>query len=245
MHCEEARLLVSALVDNELSDDQELAVSEHIESCANCTRLAEDYRQIGLNLASGIQHAPAALTGKICASIKREKPPCLPTRSFGTMRWAAVVACAMGLSAFVTGHAMRSSQQQAFLEREILTAHVRSLVQDRPIQIASSDGHTVKPWFNGRIEYAPMVRDLTFTGFPLVGARVEIVDGRRIAALVYKRRQHVINVFMWPTTEPDLQSPRHMAIKGYNVLTWSADGSIYWAVSDLNSREMGDLQKLL
>src|SRR5262245_20643778 len=245
MHCEEARLLVSALLDNELSADQELAVSEHIELCAYCAGLAEDYRQISLNLASGFKHAPAALTGKIRANIKREKPVCLSPRSFATIRWAAVVVCAMGLSALAAGHAMRSSQEQTFLEREIVTAHVRSLAQDRPIQIASSDGHTVKPWFNGRIDYAPMVRDLTFAGFPLVGARVEIVDGHRIAALVYKRRDHVINLFMWPTIEPDLQSPRHMAIKGYSVLTWSAAGSIYWAVSDLNSREMGDLQKLL
>jgi len=160
------------------------------------------------------------------------------------MRWAAGLVFAMGLSALVTMHAMRSSQEQAFLQREILTAHVRSLVQDRPIQIASSDGHMVKPWFNGRIDFAPMVKDLTFAGFPLAGGRVEIVDGRRIAALVYKRREHVINVFMWPATEPG-QAARHFAVKGYNVLTWSAAGAIYWAVSDLNASEMGDLQKHL
>jgi len=89
-----------------------------------------------------------------------------------------------------------------------------------------------------------MVKDLTFAGFPLAGGRVEIVDGRRIAALVYKRREHVINVIMWPATEPK-QAARHFAVKGYNVLTWSAAGSIYWAVSDLNASEMGDLQKHL
>ena len=131
------------------------------------------------------------------------------------------------------------------MEREILTAHVRSLVQDRPIQIASSDGHTVKPWFNGRIDFAPTVRDLTFAGFPLLGARVEIVDGRRVAALVYKRRDHIINVFMWPTAEAEVPGARHTNIKGYNALRWNAAGTTYWAVSDLNAGEMGDLQKLL
>ena len=244
MHCEEARPLVSALVDNELSDDEELIVSEHIESCPGCACLADDYRQIGQRLARGYRHAPAGFTEKILASIKREKLVRLTPRPFGAMRWAAVLVCAIGLSALATGHAMRSSQKQAFLEREILTAHVRSLLQDRPIQIASSDGHTVKPWFNGRIDFAPMVGDLTSAGFSLVGGRVEIVDGRRIAALVYKRREHVINVFTWPTTEP-AQGIRQIAIKGYNVLTWSVAGSIYWAVSDLNASEMGDLQKRL
>src|SRR5215471_15211767 len=244
MHCEGARLLVSAFMDNELSDDQELAMTEHLQSCPDCACLADDYRQIGQHVARGYRPAPAGLTEKIRASIKREKVVCLAPRWCGTMRWAAGLVFAMGLSALATMHAMRSSQEQAFLQREILTAHVRSLVQDRPIQIASSDGHTVKPWFNGRIDFAPMVKDLTFAGFPLAGGRVEIVDGRRIAALVYKRREHVINAFMWPATEPK-QAARHFAVKGYNVLTWSAAGSIYWAVSDLNASEMGDLQKHL
>jgi len=244
MHCEEARLLISALVDNELLNDQELAAVEHIESCPDCAWLADDYRQIGQHIARGYRHPPTGLREKIRASIEREKLVCLTPRWCGTMRWAAVLLFAMGLSALATMHAMRASQEQAFLQREILTAHVRSLVQDRPIQIASSDGHTVKPWFNGRIDFAPMVKDLTFAGFPLVGGRVEIVDGRRIAALVYKRREHVINVFMWPTTEP-VQGARHFAVRGYNVLTWSAADAIYWAVSDLNANEMGDLQKRL
>jgi anti-sigma factor RsiW len=132
------------------------------------------------------------------------------------------------------------------VEREILTAHRRSLVQDKPIQIASSDGHTVKPWFNGRIDFAPPVRDLTFAGFLLVGGRVDIIGENRVAAIVYKRREHVINVFMWPSSNaPVAQTAAHIAIKGYNAVTWSAPGLTYWAVSDLNFNELNNLQKLL
>jgi anti-sigma factor RsiW len=245
MRCEEARLLVSAFVDHELSDDEELAVSEHIESCSNCARLAEDYRRMGQHIAVGYRQAPAGLTEKIRASVARERLASLPSRSYVTMRRAAALIFCMGLSALATWYAIRSSQEQAYLEREILTAHVRSLVQDRPIQIASSDGHTVKPWFNGRIDFAPTVRDLTFAGFPLLGGRVEIIDGRRVAALVYKRRDHIINVFMWPTAEAAVRLARHTSIKGYSVLTWDNAGTTYWAVSDLNAGEMHDLQKLL
>jgi len=249
MRCEDARLLVSALVDHELSDDEELAVSEHVELCPTCTRLAEDYRRMGQHIAGGYRQAPAGLTEKIRASVARERLASLPSRSYATMGRAAVLIFCMGLSALATWYATRNSQEEAFLEREILTAHVRSLVQDRPIQIASSDGHAVKPWFNGRIDFAPTVRDLTSAGFPLLGARVEIVDGRRVAALVYKRRDHIINVFMWPTAQAEVQGARHTNIRanirGYNVLRWSAAGSTYWAVSDLNAGEMVDLQKLL
>ena len=242
MHCEEARLLVRAHIDNEPSDDQELVVSEHIVSCLNCARVAVDYRQIGRNLASGFRYAPATLTGKIRASIKREKPVSLPPRSCGTMRWAAVVVCAMSLSALATGHAVRLSQEQAFLEREILTAHVRSLVQDRPLEIASSDGHTVKPWFNGRIAYAPMVRAPTFAGFPpiehawkssMVTASLLYTSGglSSTSSCGQKPNQNCRAHVIWPSRVAPL--------------TWSAAGAIYWVVSDLNFREMGDLHRLL
>jgi len=167
-------------VDNELSDDQELAVTGHIKSCPDCTCLADDYRHIGQHVARGYRHATAGLSERIRASIKREKLVGLTLGCVGAMHRAAVLLFATGLSAPATALALRSSQEQASLEREILTAHVRSLVQDRPIQFASSDDQTV-----------------------------------------------------------------HIVAKGCNVLTWSAAGSIYWAVSHLNASEMGDLQKRL
>src|SRR5215467_9588835 len=115
MRCEEARLLVSALVDHELSDAEELAASEHIESCPVCARLAEDYRRMGQHIAVGYRQAPAGLADKIRASIARERRVYLPSRSYATMRRAAVLIFCMGLSALATWYAMRSSQEQALL----------------------------------------------------------------------------------------------------------------------------------
>jgi anti-sigma factor RsiW len=161
------------------------------------------------------------------------------------MRQAAVVLCSVGVSALLTWHLAQSSGEQAHSQRDIIAAHMRSLVQESPTQIASSDRHTVKPWFTGRIDFAPPVKDLAANDFPLVGGRLDIVGERRVAAVVYKRRQHIINVFMWPASSSETSDLRTISSKGYNILSWTAGGTTYWAVSDLNAVEMGELQKLL
>jgi anti-sigma factor RsiW len=249
MRCEEACELINALVDHELVGNQEIELLKHIESCPMCDRRAGDYRRIARHIAGGYQQAPAGLLDKIRASLARERlASCTTRRSFNwhpMMRQAAALLCAAGLSALTTWYVMRSSEDHAALQHDVLAAHVRSLVQDKPIQIASSDGHTVKPWFNGRVDFAPPVKDLTANGFQLIGGRVDFVDNRRVAAIVYKRREHVINVFLWPATGSQMHGAHLMAGNGYNILTWSAPGTVYWAVSDLNAVELSELQKLL
>src|SRR5262249_39585504 len=135
--------------------------------------------------------------------------------------------------------------QAALLERDVFAAHVRSLLQDSPTQVASSDSHTVKPWFAGRLEYAPAVKDLAAEGFPLAGARLDYVGERRVAALAYRRRLHVISVFVWPSNDAADSAPHAVAYRGYNLLTWSRGGTAYWAISDLNMNELRQLQALL
>src|SRR6185437_9388854 len=127
----------------------------------------------------------------------------------------------------------------------ILTAHVRSLLQDSPIQVASSDAHTVKPWFTGRVDFAPEVKDLTAEGFPLLGARLDYVHGRRVGALVYRRRLHTVNVFMWGAPGTEDTAPTLATKNGYNLLVWSKGGVTYWAVSDVDARELQRLYSLL
>ncbi len=131
------------------------------------------------------------------------------------------------------------------MQQEIITAHIRSLLQDGPIQVASSDSHTVKPWFAGRVDFAPEVKDLTAEGFPLMGGRLDYVHGRRVGGLVYKRRLHTINVFMWRAPGGDDAAPSATTRNGYNFLTWTKAGVIYWAVSDLDGAELKRLQELL
>ncbi len=122
---------------------------------------------------------------------------------------------------------------------------MRSLLQESPIQVASGDPHSVKPWFNGRIEYAPEVKDPSAEGFPLAGARLDYIGGKRVATLVYKRRLHVVNVFVWPAPSADDTAPRLIPINGYNLLAWNHGGLTYWAVSDLNGAELQQLKALL
>ena len=154
-----------------------------------------------------------------------------------------MLAFACALTAVATAVLFSSSERNTLLEREVVSAHVRSLLQDSPFQVASSDTHTVKPWFSGRIDFSPAVKDLTAEGFPLLGGRIDYIGERRVAALVYRRRQHAVNVFLWPSTGTG--EPGHDALKGYNLLAWNSGGMTYWAISDLNGEELQQLQALL
>ena len=249
MQCRDARELVSAFIDGEVAGDRQHAVAMHVATCPVCMALADDYRRIGQQLGAGYQPAPAGLVDKIkIRLIAADAVPARHTWRPDWRRWAgqaAVVLLATGLSALVTWQLAQPSAQNAGLERDVVAAHVRSLLQENPTQIASSDRHEVKPWFSGRVDFAPAVKDLAAEGYPLAGGRLDLIDGRRIAVVVYKRRQHVINVFMWPSAGFDSTGPRVAALKGYNALTWTSGSMTYWAVSDLNAAELSELQKLL
>ncbi len=248
MQCRDAAEFVSAFVDGEVADEGQRAAAAHIASCPTCSALADDYRAIGRQLADGYQPAPAHLADKIRARLAAEDAGTRNTRRPDWHRWArqaAVLLLASGLSALVAWPLTQLSAQTAGLERDVVAAHVRSLLQDSTTQVASSDRHTVRPWFAGRVDFAPAVKDLTAEGFPLTGGRLDLIGDRRIAAVVYKRRQHVINVFIWPAAGLESSSPKLAVLKGYNALTWTTGGLTYWAVSDLNAAELGELQKLL
>jgi anti-sigma factor RsiW len=161
------------------------------------------------------------------------------------VRQLTAVAAVCLIAVFGTWTITRYVDSEARIEQDVLSAHVRSLLQDSPIQVASGDPHSVKPWFNGRVEFAPDVKDPAAEGFPLAGARLDYVDGRRVAALVYKRRLHTVNVFVWPSPHAGDIAARLIPVKGYNLLTWSRNGLTYWAVSDLNGAELQQLQALL
>ena len=129
------------------------------------------------------------------------------------------------------------------LGREAVSNHVRSLMADHIADVPTSDQHTVKPWFNGKLDFSPPVIDLDEQGFSLVGGRLDYLDSRVVAALVYKRRQHVINLFVWPTDESD-RAGQTATYQGYNVVHWRQDNMSYWAVSDLNANELREFAQL-
>ncbi len=249
MECNEVRVAISALVDDELSGEQKRLVEEHLASCAACSKIAKDYRRIGRSLkAAAFVRAPPDMAERLRLQIAREGGE---DRSLATGVWkyyagqAAALLLVAGLSASGAWHLATKRSAHNGLQGDILSAHVRSLLQDRPTQIASSDRHTVKPWFIGRLDYAPPVRDLTAEGFPLTGARLDFVGDRRVASIVYMRRQHVINLFVWPVDAGAAAASEPSAVKGYNALTWTADGVVHWAISDLNLPELRQFQSLL
>lgn len=155
----------------------------------------------------------------------------------------AVVSSTLG--GVLTWHVLRQQLEGSILEHDVLAAHIRSAVQGSSVQVASSDSHNVKPWLLGRVEFAPAVRDLTSDGFPLAGARLDYVGGRRVGVIVYHRALHVIDVFAWPAADATDAPPEARSARGFNILAWTRNGVAYWAVSDLNIAELRQLQALL
>ena len=253
MHCERARELISPYIDGELAGAERQAVVEHTQSCKACAAIAQDMRRLSRQIAAaGREPAPKALVPRIRAELAAEpvQAPIVPAsiaRAWGTRfaRQAAILAAVCVVSSLATWLAIGWPGNDTRIESEIVSAHIRSLLQDTPVQVASSEQHTVKPWFAGRIDFAPEVKDLSAEGFPLAGARLDYIDSKRVGALVYRRRLHVVNVFMWPATTAEPMAPRQSVFKGYNLVSWSKGGVTYQAVSDLNAGELRQLQSLL
>jgi anti-sigma factor RsiW len=261
MQCERVRQLLSPYLDGELSAAERRAVAAHIEQCRACAALVADFQRIGRTIAeAGAEPAPSSLALRVRASLAREaeaqESEALPSLAKSTqghsfppvralMRQAAVIAAACVLSALATWWIVSTADRAGRIEHDVLAAHARSLLQESPIQVASSDAHTVKPWFAGRVDFAPDVKDLTADGFPLLGGRLDYVGGRRFGAVVYKRRLHIINVFIWPSAGGETAPPRLIVRNGYNLLAWSRNGIAYWAVSDLGAGDLRQLQSLL
>jgi anti-sigma factor RsiW len=249
MQCREAHEALTALLDGELSADQEPTARAHIAGCPACAERMRDYQRLGEALrADAYVAAPLGLEEKLRTRLAMAAPPAndiggWPWRRLGQQ--AAALVLVSGLSGLLGWHLTQSASELRRLERDVISAHARSLLQDNTVQVASSHSHTVKPWFNGRIEFAPTVKDLTADGFPLQGGRLDIIDTQRVAALVYKRRLHVINVFIWPAAARPSAAPTASTVQGYNTLAWTAGGLTYWAVSDLNAKELAELQRLL
>jgi anti-sigma factor RsiW len=248
MQCRDAQEVLNALIDGEVVGEQQEAAAAHVACCHLCTALANDHRRIGERLrAVAYVPPPANLGDKIHARLRSEDRSVTGKWRLDARRWmqqAAALLVVAGLSALVSWHLAWSSADQRRLERDIVSAHVRSLLQDATIQIASSERHVVRPWFNGRIEFAPGVKDLAAQNFTLLGGRLDWIDGQRVATLVYKRRLHIINVFMWPADAQADEAPRVMPLKGYNAISWTSGGMAHWAITDLNAKELADFQAL-
>lgn len=255
MTCTQPRDLLGPYFDGELVGDERGAMDVHVCSCGVCATELDDLRSLRAGLTRiGRPSAPAVLADRIRRDLAenvshRDGRSTLlgSARTRPRLMWAGAAAAA-GLVAVVTLASLNRIAAPGRLENEVLAAHLRSLIQDSPVQVASAESHMVKPWFAGRVDFAPSVKDLTAKGYPLVGGRLDYVGNRRVAALVYMRRKHVVSIFMWAASDRAAAAIAPivaMTLKGHNILGWTNSGITYWAVSDLNLTELAQLQQIL
>ena len=246
MSCQQTHELIHGYLDGELDLVKSLEIEKHLEHCHACTQNYEALRSLQSRVSESSLRfePPASLEKRLRASLRREEK----TQPW-IFRWRWAVAAAALLAAVViiwsvAGFASRQSPDDV-LAQEVVASHVRSLMADHLTDVPSSDRHTVKPWFDGKLDFSPTVKDLSPQGFPLNGGRLDYIGNRPVAALVYQRRQHSINVFVWPATQAPAATGKASERQGYNVIRWSNAGMTYWAVSDLNLAELQQFVQLL
>jgi anti-sigma factor RsiW len=235
MTCQEAQVLIGAYLDGELDLVTSLQIENHLKDCSGCQtqrtrseRLSRAIHQPGL-----YAKAPVGLDLKI----RRQNPAPAIAPVWRWLTIAAAVTAIAVCSAILLNQFSRPSRNE-FLAREVESSHVRSLMANHLTDVLSTDQHTVKPWFNGKLDFTPMVKDLGDRGFSLIGGRLDYLDDHAVAALLYKRNQHPINLFEWPSSV--VSEPQTTTIRGYNLIHWSKSGMTFWAVSDLNAGELSE-----
>ena len=251
MSCQTTQEFIHAYVDGELDLGRSLEVEQHMQECQVC---ASVYRnQIALRSAfknSSLYHsAPARLEKRIRSSLHREAIFEVGRHSFG-LRWlpAGAALAFVLLMALVIWRAVPGLRPSGddLLAQEIVSNHVRSLqLESHRADVISTDQHTVKPWFDGKLDFAPPVKDFSSQEFPLIGGRLEYLNNRAVAALVYQRQKHYINLYIWPAEQNNATGEVATKRQGYSLLHWTNSGMNYWAISDLNTVELHEFARLV
>jgi len=240
MNCDEAGILMHALIDGELDAGHARELETHIATCPSCAARLREFHELRKMMTPGSLRltAPAELRARIEGKLPKPAAGVSSRRAMikGFAGGAALSAiAASGLLMMVT----RRDDDRRVLG-EVVSAHLRSLQAQHLIDVQSSDQHTVKPWFNGRLDVAPPVADLTAQGFTLLGGRLDYVDAKPVAAIVYRRRVHIINLFCAPAPGAGDRAAAMESLHGFNVRRWRENGLSLWAVSDINADELAE-----
>lgn len=237
---------LSAYIDGELAAGPAEAVATHLRGCAACARAHE--RLLAVREALQASLPPLRAPEHLRMDLRRALRTAATTtvvRSMPDWRWLAAAAVLVAILVPATWSVATRRAAGQFLTGELLASHVRSLMGTHLTDVASSDQHTVKPWFNGKLDYSPPVSDFAGRGYPLLGGRLDYLAGRAVAVLVYGRRQHVINVFLWPAGGGPSGGSHAVTRQGYHMRHWTTSEYEYWVVSDLGEAELGEFAQLL
>jgi anti-sigma factor RsiW len=239
MNCHEAGRLLDAYIDEELGPAESASIGEHIEGCVACRQRLARLESLG-RLVRSMPYYPAPDRLRMTVATAPRRVWVTPT----VLAWAAAAIVAVSLGGAVAMRAWQTARATSVMAENVVGGHVRALMAGRLMDVRSSNQHTVKPWFQGKLDFSPPVADLSSAGFPLVGGRVDSIAGRPVASLVYQRREHVIDVFVWPASERTAVGDAR-SIRGFQERHWIHGGMSLWAVSDLNDAEMNEFARIL
>lgn len=248
MNCAECEILIHALLDGELDAEHTHNVEAHVADCPVCAEKLKAFQAMrGAFAAADLKEAsPASLRSRIEAVLpapparaETVMPLVRPSRRSFFGGFAAGAALSGALAASLALTVFRTDTERTLAD-EVVSAHIRSLQPGHLMDVETSDQHTVKPWFDGKVDVAPPVIDLTALGFTLLGGRLDYIDGEPVASVVYRRRKHIINLFVARRLGSNHAFVSVRTVQGYNVRHWSSQGLDFWAVSDLDGDELGE-----
>ncbi len=250
MNCKETQDVLHGYVDSELDPVHHLAVEQHLKECAACARSVQGHQSLAKVMTSGSLYfaGPKGLEKRLRSAVRQANKAESGHQSW---RWfwnwtrvLAPVAAAAVVLLIAMPIALRTSTEDR-IAQDVVSSHVRSLMASHLTDVASTDQHTVKPWFNGRLPFSPPVTDLAAQGFSLAGGRLDYVDNHPVAALVYQHRKHFINLFIWPSARFSSTGVEFRTQQGYNTVHYNQGGMEFWAVSDMNQVDLRDFARLV
>lgn len=250
MNCQEIQRWLGAYCDGELDMPRNLELEQHLRDCPACAQARQNMMLAGKQIRAAAFDAPKDLQRRIRAAVfpdgKRDKPA--PRLFRPWLSWGLSTAAASLVLAFVLAQTFFRPGADGTVLNEIADSHIRSLIGNHLVDVTSSDQHTVRPWFEGKVDFAPAVPDLSAHGFVIIGGRLDYINGHPAAALVYQCRKHYISLFLWPsgakktaTRTVDLESK--ISQRGYQVIHWTANGMDHWAVSEIRPDELRNFAK--
>jgi len=248
LNCHEIQDLLHGYLDDELDVVSSLAIERHLQDCAMCAQTYSTYQALRTALRTSALsfQAPLHLHKRVRSAVRRASTADR-TRLLGrSWRWLGTCAALvlLALTLWRLWPVPFGAVTERGLTQDLVSSHVRSLMVSHLTDVTSTDQHTVKPWFEGKLDFSPVVADLTADGFPLVGGRLDYLDNRPVAALVYRRRQHVINLFIWPAPRQMGGEAIHL-YQGYTLRHWTTASMTYWAIADLHDSELREFVRLV